>query len=285
MKYRLNTFTRIVFFTVFSLIISVCGSNVYADIISGDGSSSSSAEFKACDSAKRWQNVSECPKNGKNPRHGGASWHLFKTSNPPLAWGQYEQKGSNDKYHVPIYHTSGGGYTAAQVLTGYRAGWNLNGVRIKGEGPTDGEKRASEADWSSVEATALYRAYAGNSAAQIPYGTGWFCYNPPRYTLTAKAVNTNGASLSGVMADNSHTAIEGNRASVSRRTAAGYTFFGWSTSVNNATHKSFITNTNVNNGNFVSGSSNPRETFNVGAIYANTTVYAVYERNSIIWCS
>ena len=336
MKNRFS-FSRVVVLIAMLIVTIVCGqtSSVYAEIITGDGSSSSSAEFRGCDKAQRWQNVREC--SGK---HGGASWHVFKTDKKPvqdfnspnyddrpiltrslaskyswddvgqcpsgyyiafvydgwygygsnwnrkslifygpLAWGEYEQSDGNS-HHTPVYHKGGTSYTAAQVTAGFKNGTNMNGWRISGEGPTDAYKRASRANWKSTEATKLFRMYAGNNSANIPKGTGWFCYNPPSYTLTAKAVNTNGSSLADVMADRSNTVIEGNRASVSRRTAAGYTFLGWSTSINNAKNKTFVTSTSTNSDNFVSGDNNPKETFNVKAISANTTVYAVYERNT-----
>ena len=336
MKNRFS-FSRVVVLIAMLIVTIVCGqtSSVYAEIITGDGSTSSSAEFRGCDEAQRWQNVKECSK-----RHGGASWHVFKTDKKPvqdfnkpnyddrpiltkslaskyswddvgqcpsgyyvafvydgwygygsnwskkslifygpLAWGEYEQS-DGSSHHTPVYHKGGTSYTAAQVADGFKNGTDMNGWRISGEGPTDGYKRASKANWKSDEATKLFRLYAKNNSASIPKGTGWFCYDPPSFTLTAKAVNTSGSSLADVMADRSNTVVEGSRASVNRRTAAGYTFFGWATSIDNAKNKTFVTSTSTNSDKFVSGDDNPKETFNVKAISADTTVYAVYERNT-----
>ena len=223
-------------------VIICCSGSVFADVIYGDGTSSSNAEFKGCDSAVRWQNVQTCSNN-----HGGASWHVFSTSSKPivdtnapsyadrpiltaslaggwnegaisacdsgyyvafvydgwygaganwgsktlffygpLAWKTYQQTNDSGVAHTPIYHKAGG-YSAAQITNAWVAGSLANGVRISGEYPTDGYKSASNNTWQSSEATQLYRMYSGNAAAEIPAGTGWFCYTPPRVTLTAYA--------------------------------------------------------------------------------------------------
>ena len=84
----------------------------------------------------------------------------------PLAWKQYEQHdGSNT--HIPIYHT-GGDHTATDINNGFKNGTNMNGWRIKGQGPTNGYATASQGNWQSDDATALYRQYADNDSANIP---------------------------------------------------------------------------------------------------------------------
>ncbi|MBQ2622722.1 hypothetical protein IJG12_00110 [Candidatus Saccharibacteria bacterium] len=235
-------FKLIVSLTMLIGVVLCCSGSAFADVIYGDGTSSSNAEFKGCDSAVRWQNVQTCSSN-----HGGASWHVFSTAKKPivdtnapsyadrpiltaslaggwnegaisacdsgyyiafvydgwygaganwgsktlffygpLAWKTYQQTNDSGVAHTPIYHKAGG-YSAAQITNAWIAGSLANGVRISGEYPTDGYKSASNNTWQSTEATQLYRMYSGNAAAEIPAGTGWFCYTPPRVTLTAYA--------------------------------------------------------------------------------------------------
>lgn len=58
--------------------------DVFADkIVKGDGANSQSGvEWHGCDAALTYQNVQQCP--SENGKFGGASWHIFKTTNPPV---------------------------------------------------------------------------------------------------------------------------------------------------------------------------------------------------------
>ena len=297
--------------------------NVYADIIYGDGSSSSNAAFKGCDEAQRWQNVQECP-NSKG-KHGGASWHVFKVENKPvkdfnkpnyddrpilskslwhngedinvgvcpgdyyiafvydgwygsganwskksliyygpLAWREYEQE-SNGNYHIPIYH-KGGDHTAAEIIIGEANGTDMNGWRIKGEGPTNGYKRASKGDWKSDEALMLYNIWKGGNkpASAIPKGTGWFCLQPTEkgVTLTADAITTNNRVLERNVSSQTIKGSSGNATvSVVRKSYTGYTFKGWKNATTDTSYASYSTSYTKN-------------------ISADTKVYAVYEKYS-----
>lgn len=250
MRSKKKTLRKVVglVFLMLAIIIGEGFSNVYADIVTGDGSSSSNADFKKCDKAERWQNVREC-----SSKHGGASWHVFKITNlplhdenkpnsdsrpiltatlwdhlktknkssqqrynemrsgiqqcpsgyyvayvydgwygagsnwgkksliyyGPLAWRKYDQV-DDGEHHTPLYHRRGKSYTAAQVNDGFNNGTNMNGWRIDGEAPKESQTRgrASAATWKSTEATKLYRWYKNNNSANIPKGTGWFCFGP-----------------------------------------------------------------------------------------------------------
>ncbi|MBQ3453076.1 hypothetical protein IJG28_02705 [Candidatus Saccharibacteria bacterium] len=349
MRNRIGIFCSLIVSGVFGLIlVGGLRQNAYADVIYGDGTGTSDGTFRACNAAKRWQNVREC-----SDKHGGASWHVFKTSNlplhdenapnyddrpiltaslwdglasnetkrtneynsirsgiqscpsgyyvsfvydgwygegsnwsrksvfyyGPLAWKEYDQE-DDGVHHTPIYHKGGTSYTAAQINAGFKNGTNMNGWRISGEGPTDAYKKASDANWRSDEATKLFRLYAGDNSASIPKGTGWFCYNPPMTTLTGKAVNTSGSSLSSVMSDVSTTVDADSPAAVTRRTATGYTYYGWASTLERAKTGQYSTRTDTSNDTYVSGSSSPKETYNVKSLSEDKTVYAVYEKNT-----
>ena len=314
----------------FSLFVSVTigwqFNNVYADIIYGDGSSSSSAEFKGCDEAQRWQNVQECPNS--SGKHGGASWHVFKVENKPvkdfdkpnyddrpilskslwhngedinvsvcpgdyyiafvydgwygsganwgkksliyygpLAWREYEQE-SNGNYHIPIYH-KGGDHTAADIINGEANGTDMNGWRIKGEGPTSGYGRASSGNWQSIEALKLYNIWKGGSkpASAIPKGTGWFCLQPSEkeVTLTADAITTNNQVLEKNVSSQTikvKVGSSGNATvSVSGKSYSGYTFKGWKNATTDTSYASHSVSYTK-------------------SISADTKVYAVYEKNT-----
>lgn len=89
-----------------------CGlwnSDVFADkIVSGEGANSQSGiEWHGCDIAKYYQNVQQCPT--ENGKFGGASWHIFKTTNPP----KIESPTDND-YPTVFRDVIGSGYPGSK---------------------------------------------------------------------------------------------------------------------------------------------------------------------------
>ena len=79
------------------------------------------------------------------------------------------------------------------------------------------------------------------------------------YTLTGIAYDTDGNSLRNLMSNVTSTVEEGYYASITRRTAAAYTFVGWKSSLNSSSYIS----TNI--------------TYAVTALWSNQTVYAIYQ--------
>ena len=100
------------------------------------------------------------------------------------------------------------------------------------------------------------------TTGKITRDTTIYVHYRQKYSITAKAIDTNGNSLAGVTGLNDKTSglvWKGNKASVERNTTnAGYTFKGWRTSKTGA-----IVGTGA--------------TYTVNAITQNVTVYAVYE--------
>lgn len=117
--------------------------------------------------------------------------------------------------------------------------------------------------------------YGGSSLPNDIYA---FCYwdAMSEVTLTAKSIDTKGnslASLSG-LEDKTATVKNGSKASVVRGTTAGYSFKGWKERKNSS---NYVTDTNTNSEVYVSGTTEPKGRFNVKALSADKTVYAVYE--------
>ena len=79
------------------------------------------------------------------------------------------------------------------------------------------------------------------------------------YTLTGIAYDTDGNSLRNLMANVTNTVEEGHYASITRRTAAAYTFMGWKSSLSSSSYIS------------------TNSTYAVTALWSNQTVYAIYQ--------
>ena len=90
--------------------------------------------------------------------------------------------------------------------------------------------------------------------------TRYAVYRINRRTLTAYAVTTSGGDLNGGKAIGSVTVDYGSKASVTRAVYTGYTFKGWRSSK-------------------ASGTPSGDTIYSVDSLTANTTIYAVYERN------
>lgn len=110
-------------------------------------------------------------------------------------------------------------------------------------------------------------SYTGGTGATYSVGsltsnlTRYAVYQIKSMTLTGKAVDTSGKSLASVMSDVTSTVNCGSSATITRRTADGYTFKGWRTSAS-------------------SGTPSGGTTYTANPLNNSTTVYAVYERNS-----
>ena len=102
------------------------------------------------------------------------------------------------------------------------------------------------------------KKYSGSSLPSSVYA---FCYwddMKEKYTLTGKAIDENGKSLSSAMEDVvSDPVTSGNSASITRRTATGYIFEGWKTAKTSSSYASTLAKYST-------------------TLTANTTVYAVY---------
>lgn len=106
-------------------------------------------------------------------------------------------------------------------------------------------------------------------------------YVPQDIRLVGKSVNQNGDSLASVAGLVDKIAIVDyfSLAKVTRGTATGYTFRGWAESLDNAKNGLFVTR--ESGATYVSGSSSPKETYNVSSMTDSsiTPVYARYDRN------
>ena len=316
--------------------------DVHAEVVQGEGANSQSGvEWHGCEIALMAQNVQQCPT--ENGKFGGASWHLFKTSNPPyitqdvpayddrpivrksligkgypgasgkvedlcktnlydyyfafvydgwygyrawdkkslvfygpLDWGTYQQKGEDGTIHHPIYHNAKYNkshsdkrdHTWSEISAGLANGTNMSKWRVRGQKPRDDGVGAVASDGSSYKsssALSAWRAWSGDkNATKIPNGTGWFCAGAKKIEikLTANAIDVHGTLIQAGISSSSAVVKQGNSADLTVNNIAinGYTFKGWRDSVSGAI--------------VATGASYTK------SISANTTVYAVYERNT-----
>ena len=84
MNYKINLRKKTILMVVVSVLFGSCFyGRAFADIVIGDGATSQGGvEYHGCDDAKTYQNVQHCPTS--NGKFGGASWHVFSTSKPPV---------------------------------------------------------------------------------------------------------------------------------------------------------------------------------------------------------
>ena len=115
-----------------------------------------------------------------------------------------------------------------------------------------GTSTYSSSWWSNTSLT--YGEYLSSDK------TIYAVYKLDQKTLTMKAVDTNGNSLSHLMADKSTTVVNGQWASLTANTLTGYTKKYWGTSATGGR----TSNTDMTYGKY---------------LYANETVWAVYERH------
>ncbi|MBR3256611.1 hypothetical protein IKG10_03040 [Candidatus Saccharibacteria bacterium] len=101
-----------------------------------------------------------------------------------------------------------------------------------------------------------------------------------KYTLSAYAVTTNGDNLNNGSPIDSKTVNETSTASVTRTSISDYTFKGWATTKENAKKGTYFITTNTGAAAYLSGSSSPKETYNIKSLTKNSTIYAVYEHKS-----
>jgi len=123
---------------------------------------------------------------------------------------------------------------------------------------------------------AWFRAYETPYTGDgFPDGLYAFCFAPYFYELKAVSIDQDRNSLAHVsgLGDKTVRVREDNLASVTRGTNNGYEFLGWRLSPNGG----YVTTTNTSSASYVSGSSTPKETFNVKSLKNDFTVYAVYK--------
>ena len=102
------------------------------------------------------------------------------------------------------------------------------------------------------------------------------CESMTKPTLSAYAIDVDGKSLEDGPID-SDQVNEEEPASVSMKDIDGYVFMGWRREKNSS---SFVTRTDPNSDDYVSGEKNPKETFNVKSMTNDKSVYAVYDKSS-----
>ena len=138
-----------------------------------------------------------------------------------------------------------------------------------------GDVNAVFNDYKEAYEYANGTSYSGGSMPSSVYA---FCYwdGMSNVTLTAESINTNGSSLASLpgLENKTVTVRSGSLASLVRGTTAGYSFKGWKERKNSST---YVTDTNTNSSVYVSGTTEPKGRFNVKALTADKTVYAVYE--------
>lgn len=175
------------------------------------------------------------------------------------------------------------GVSGSYVNGGQKLYKKINGVNV--------EIYSSYRIASAEEVFEMYKeAYRIQNGGEAIYTGSWFPGDLyafcsweflPKYTLTVRAVDENRNSLSSVSGlenRNSGEVKEKTTASVTRGTNNQYIFLGWKTVLNSNT---YVTTTDTNQASYVSGSANPKETFNIKAIDSDATVYAVYRKVSL----
>ena len=237
---------------------------------------------------------------GGGSQGGGASWRIFKTND---GWGLDDWTG----YGGAILQASHKGEAMyACRNTGWFASFGWDGMHGSHYGYSDYHFQIGPANRNGLIASASYNNYGAKNygqiknhysnntkitaeaalalyrearhpgAGSIPSGTAWFCVEDS-YVLSLKAIGTTGASLSSVIPDkNSGRINSGNKATIGRGVADGYTFLGFTSSVDDAKASKYITSTNTDSDVYVSDSNTK---INVKSLKSNRTLYAVYIRN------
>lgn len=184
----------------------------------------------------------------------------------PIPWKTQYMKNDKGVKHYPVYNNKQGALTADELFAEIKKGEDVNGLQIKGEGPTMTKKEdGSKHNFASAAADKIWKTWNPNKdgTTAVPKGTTWFCAEFKR-TLKAYAVDEDTKEVLGDLS-NTQTpkkAFYGDKVSVSNANFSkeGYTWHMWDI-----------------NGKICR--NNRTTTCTVNSLVNNTTVYAYYLRN------
>ena len=287
-------FTKMMFVIVLSFFGVLLVLNEIAFSIEGGGGNTGGTDANCSNNAYLYL----CGSNGSEG--GGASWRIFKTDN---GWGLDDWTG----YGGDILQAGYKGQAMRECgRTGWFASFGWDGMYGSNYGYSNFNFQIGPANrngliaWASYNnygaknyeqiknnysnntkitegaALALYREAGHPNVASIPNGVGYFCVEDS-YVLTLQSINADGSSLSSVIPNRDSGKVNaGDRATVERGVADGYTFLGFASSVDNGKTGNYVTSTNTNSDVYVSDSNTK---INIKSIGSNATMYAVYIRN------